>query len=362
MFKKKLFGIAVIPPIYREPYLRLLYRNVSSKGIDVFDSTWKVSSLKLLFLRRNIRIVHVHWLEHYFKSSNPLITACASCIFIFQFMFFKILRLKIMVTLHNVVPHERQFPRVEHVIFAWALHLSDGIIVHNNYSKRFAEEVYKINAKKLFVIPHGNFLNYYPNSTTSSEEAKKNLGILPDKFVLMFFGIIRPHKRIKLLTSSFAEAVKKDPRLFLLIAGRCLDASVRTELIRFQARFPDNCLIKTYHIPDDEVSTLLKAADIGVLPYQKVTSSGAALLFTSYGLRLITSDLPAMREILEKTPSIYFNKDDPKSLEEAILVASRKTELSGFNRDILESARFFDWSKIADLTISAYCNLTKRDS
>jgi glycosyltransferase involved in cell wall biosynthesis len=357
MFKKRL-GIAVIPPIDLEPYLRLLYRNVASKGIDVFDSTWMASSLKLLFLRRRISIVHVHWLEHYFKSPNPIVTACASLVFIFQFVFFKIIGLKTMVTLHNVVPHERVFPRVEHMIFAWTLHFSDGVIVHNDYSKRYAEEVYKIDARKIFVIPHGNFINYYPDDNMSSEEAKKTLGILPDRLVLLFFGIIRPHKGIDLLISSFEEAVGKSPQLFLLIAGKCLDVRLRTELIRFQDRFPKNCKIIMNHIPDNEVSALMRAADVGMLPYRKVTTSGAALLFMSYGLPLIASDLPAMRETLGNTSTTYFGSDDSKSLEDAMLVASRKAKLSDSDqKKILESARLLDWSKIADATIAAYYHL-----
>jgi glycosyltransferase involved in cell wall biosynthesis len=240
--------------------------------------------------------------------------------------------------------------------------MSDGIVVHNNYSKRFTEEVYKINANKLFVIPHGNFLNYYPDNINSSEETKERLGILPDKFVLMFFGIIRPYKGINLLLRSFEEAVKKNPKLFLLIAGKCSNVKLRTELIRFQARFPENCMIKIDYIPDSEVSILMKIADIGILPYSEITSSGVALLFMSYGLPIIASNLPAMREILENASSLFFNKDDPKSLEEAILVAPRKTKLPEFSRKkILESANLFDWSKIADVTISAYYSLLKED-
>lgn len=361
MSKKRLLGIAVIPPINLEPYLRLLYRNVAGKGIDVLDSNWRIASLRLLFLRRRIRIVHIHWLEHYFKSSNPLVTACASFVFISQFIFIKMIGLKIMITLHNVVPHERVFPRVEHVIFAWALHLSDGIIVHNDYSKRFTEEVYKIKARKISVIPHGNFINYYPDNITSTEEAKRTLGILPDKFVLLFFGIIRPHKGIGLLTSSFEEAVKKNPQLFLVIAGKCLNTRLRTELIRFQAHFPENCKIKLNHIPDNEVTTFMRAANVGMLPYHKVTTSGAAILFMSYGLPLIVSGLPAMRETLGNASATYFVRDDPKSLEEAILAASRKAKLSDSDRkEILESAKLLDWSEIADATVAAYHNLISK--
>jgi glycosyltransferase involved in cell wall biosynthesis len=239
--------------------------------------------------------------------------------------------------------------------------MSDGIIVHNNYSKRFAEEVYKINANKLFVIPHGNFLDYYPENPSSSEETRKRLGISPDKFVLMFFGIIRHYKGIDLLLRSFEGVVKRNPKLFLLIAGKCSDAKLRTELIRFQARFPENCMIKTDYIPDNEVSILMKIADIGILPYSEIASSGVALLFMSFGLPIIASNLPAMREILEDAPSIYFAKNDPKSLEEAILIASRQPKLSKSSRgEIVESVKSFAWPIIADKTISAYWSLIQK--
>lgn len=360
IFSRDSLGVAVIPPIKLHPYLKLLYKNVEKNGINIIDLNWRFSFLKLLFMRKKISVVHLHWIEFYFTSLNPLVTFFKIYVFIFQFLLFKILKLKIMVTLHNVVPHERAFPKLVQVFFAWALKLSDGIIVHNYYAKRFVVEVYETNAKKIFVIPHGNFLNYYPESITPPKEAKAKLGISLDKFVLLFFGTIRPYKGINLLLSSFEEAVKKNPQLFLIVAGDCQDASLRTELTKFQVCFPENCMFKLDYVPDSEVSTLMKIANIGILPYQEITSSGAALLFISYGLPLIASNLPAIKEILKDGSCFFFNRNDPKSLEKTILIAARNTTLYNFSKEkIQNSAKLLGWQKIADSTIFAYYKLIK---
>ena len=99
---------------------------------------------------------------------------------------------------------------MEHIIFTLALRLSDGIIVHNNYAKEFVINVYKPHLDRIFVIPHGNYLEYFPDSNITREEAKKTLGILPNKIVFIFFGNIRPYKGINLLLASFGQGQSKE--------------------------------------------------------------------------------------------------------------------------------------------------------
>ena len=148
-----------------------------------------------------------------------------------------------------------------------------------------------------------------------------------------------------------------------MIAGGCSDNKLKADLIYFQRLFPDNCLFKINHIPANEVSNLMKVADIGLLPYNEITTSAAAMLFMSYGLPLIASDLPAMKEILEKTPCQFFSNNNAISLEDAISKAIPKlTKLTDMDRlKIKEHTKLFDWSTISYATVSTYYKLIQKN-
>ena len=354
------FGVVVIPPVYFHPYLKLLYGHLSKLGVNVYSLNLRgmKAFLKIFWKKRRIRLIHFHWIEFYLRSRVFLSTIIKIYRFILQLLFLKFAtRLRIVVTLHNVMPHERFFPRIEHVAFALALRLSDSIIVHNHYARKLVQKIYGINADKISVIPHGNFLDYYPDFI-SSIEARRRLGVPLNKFVLLFFGRIRPYKGVYLLLDAFKRALKRNNKLFLMVVGKPHSIKLARELIKFNRVYSKNSMVRLGFVSDDEVQIFMNAADIGVLPYQKITTTGALLLFMSFGKPVIVSKLPPIMEVVNDDFAIFFDSGDPSSLEEAILRAAMKmNHLSFMGERALEAAKLYDWEKIAYMTFHVYKSL-----
>ena len=83
----------------------------------------------------------------------------------------------------------------------------------------------------------------------------------------------------------------------LTVAGQCPDRRLRAEL---HERWPGAGHPVTLHldwVPDAEVPALLAAADVVVLPFRRVSTSGSALLALCHGRPLIVPDLPGLADL-----------------------------------------------------------------
>lgn len=350
----KSIGVATAP-LNLHPYLYLLYTNLMRHGIGIYDKLRPLNTFKIMIHRKEIQFIHLHWIEIYFITNNFILTTVLGFMFISWLIFLKlVLRLKIVITLHNVVPHEHLATRIEHTVFATSLKLANALIVHNFYAKNAAEQLYDADISKIYVIPHGNFLSYYRNDV-SKEQARKYLGIPQDKIVLLFFGQIRTYKGITHLLTAFEKVTKKNPNLFLLIAGSCQDATLEHRLISFQKRHHGRSLQILKYIPSDRVQLFMNAADIGVLPYRETTTPGSLLLFMSFGKPVIIPNLIPILEIVKDDHyCILYNKYGTNSLEEAILRAAKKGRFDKMSRSAFENAKLYDWRNSAYKTLLVY--------
>ena len=123
------------------PYLELLHAQLKNKNVEIYECE---SRLDLVNGLRKVDIVHLHWIEGYFSVPNhKYFTLLKSFISINYLIFVKyIARKKIAITLHNLLPHENQYPTIQHKTFELSLKLAGGVIVHNNYSKKMAYCMY----------------------------------------------------------------------------------------------------------------------------------------------------------------------------------------------------------------------------
>lgn len=274
--------------------------------------------------------------------------------FIFCIIFVKVfLRLKVLITLHNVTPHEKLFPTVEHIVFTISLRLADGLIVHNYFSKIMVQKLYNAESSKIWVIPHGNFMLYYPNNV-SRRQAKELLGVPKKRNVFLFFGSVMRYKGIDLLLDAFERALQAQKGFFLIIAGSCKNRRLRNLVVTFHKRFPSDSLIKLRRIRDDEVQIFFKAADIGVIPYRELSTPGSMMLFMSFAKAIIVPKLQPILEMAHENFAFFFQPNDANSLEKALIKAAQSTTLTSMGKTAFEEAKKYDWKKIAEKTIVVY--------
>jgi glycosyltransferase involved in cell wall biosynthesis len=324
-------------------------------NVDIYE--WE-NRLDLVKGLRKVDIVHLHWISGYFTVPNhKYFTLLRSFIFINYLIFVKyITRKKIVITLHNLLPHENQYPTIQHKTFELSLKLANAIIVHNNYSKKMACRMYNIDEKKVWVIPHGAFGSYYPNHI-SKEEARGILKISKNKFVMLFFGAIREYKGIEELLTISDNLLTDEKDLFIIIAGACADDNLKRRLTEFSNKFKQNSLVRIEYIPDEDVQIFMNASDVGVLPYREITTSGALLLYMSFKKPVIVPDLEPMKELLQDA-GIYYKCGDNKDLQRTILKTKRgEYNLKEISQKVFAISQKYQWNDSAEKTIEVYNSL-----
>lgn len=342
------------------PYLKSLYTQVASKNYRVYEMKSRLDLLKGL---RKASIIHLHWIESYlFKYGHRYISPLKSFTFIGYLIFIKyILRKKIVITLHNLLPHRMLYPVFERKMFGLTLKLADGVIVHNDYSKKMACRMHNTNESKIRIIPIGHFFSYY-SKDISKQAARDILKIPENKFVMLFFGGIRSNKGLEDLLTILEDILVTEKDLFLVVGGKCYDVTLESRLKEFSNKFKHNSLVKTEYIPDEDIQIFMNASDVGILPYREITTSGALLLYISFRKPVIVADLEPIKELLEDS-GIYYKHGDGNDLVQVILEAkSGSYNLEKLSQEVFELSQKFQWDDIADKTVEFYNDLLSRSS
>jgi glycosyltransferase involved in cell wall biosynthesis len=238
----------------------------------------------------------------------------------------------------------RVYIRLAHFVVFF---LCKSIHVHNYYTRTLIENKYKRN-NGVIIIPHGNYIGYYPNQVSKSE-ARRHLDLPDDVFVYLFLGLLRPHKGLENLFEAFVQL--KDPNTRLLVAGKVFgDISY---MLKLRELIKNNSHIKLVpeFIPDEAIQLYMNACDVCVLPYKHITTSGAAALALSFGRPIIAPAITSFPEVVTPETGILYDISQNGALVSALREATAKS----WSEDrILDYARQFDWDRLGFQLVDLY--------
>ena len=354
-------GIKVVftPYTERNPYQNLLMKELDDLGVKVRGvknrNIWffNVTLLYILLKRWNPDIIHLHW-HHSFLlvKSSKLKTYIKSSFFIFQLVIVKLLGIKIVWTVHNLVKHEKIHSEIEIAFSRLIALLTDAVISHCNAAKVKIQSSYKIkNTNKIKVVPHGNFFDSY-NTDFSRSTARKILNLEPSELVFLFLGEIRYYKGVIELVDSFKRLEIDNAKL--LIAGKPTNKEIIDDIRSHQA---GNSNIRTIFqfIPDNDLPIYLGASDVMVFPYRNILTSGGVFLALSFGRPIIAPNIGCIPETLDQQENILYNPDDRNGLLQALRTASEsRGRLEQVGLQNLDFAKRLMWSDIALQTLKVY--------
>ena len=196
-----------IPFSRRNPYQKLLSDGLKAFGIEVEGapighfkniSILNLSLFSLLFKHWKPDVIHLHWQSSFlYVDGSRFKTILKSLLFILQLWTVKVLGIKLVWTVHNLKRHEETYRDLENYFTKKLAVISDKIIVHCQTAR---EEIRRrfvtVKENQLSIIPHGHFVDYYPN-TIKREAARKKLNLNPDKLTFLFIGELRYYKGIR---------------------------------------------------------------------------------------------------------------------------------------------------------------------
>lgn len=347
-------------PDYRQgnPYQKALAASLSKERVEVsFDATSSLFSvLKSIKNSWKPDILHLHWIHLLLLASSKGKTIVKSICFIAELVILRILGIKIVWTVHNIVNHEKRFSSLELFLTKFATRLFNIIIVHSQFAKNKVKKVYQItDNSKIQVIPHGNYINNYKN-IIDRIEARNKLKIDEKEIVFMYFGLIRPYKGVIELIGAFKELNVLQKKL-LIVGKPCSDEIAKNILKRCNKN--ENIKIIFEFIPDNEIQIYMNAADVIALPYRDIITSGAVILAMSFGKPVIAPAIGCIPETLDREGSFLYGPSEKDGLIRAMRQVF-DADLGKMGRHNFKLAKQLRWDKIAKKTYEVYYDCLKK--
>lgn len=335
-------------PAFRDsdktPYTYLLYSALAKLGVDVSE----FDARALLLARYDIW--HLHWPESLLEVRNSTSAWLSAQKNRALLELARRRGVKIIWTIHDLIPHDLVYPRIEMPFWHEVIRQVDGVIALTTRGLEMARERYEdLRNLPSFVIPHGHFRDVYPCSATR-EDARRALNVAPDQSVITYFGQIRPYKNVPQLIRAFRELPGAQPLLF--VCGRVNKRiDLHDAILQAAAADPRVRLVLRY-IEPAEIQRYLAAADLLVFPYSEILNSGSAMLGLSFDRPILVPNLGAMPELCAAVGSewvrVYDGEIDGRILQEAL------EWVRSAPRAAHAPLQRFDWTAIAAQTLDAY--------
>jgi D-inositol-3-phosphate glycosyltransferase len=299
-------------------------------------------------------VFHILWLNKFTYVDMTALT-----------LYYKALGKKLVHTAHNINIRQRDGKDnfLNRFMLAFFYRNLDHIMVHTHLMKQQLGQDYRVDARKITVIPFG-INNVLPETSLSRTAARGAFNFSPSDRVVLFFGNIAPYKGLEYLVDAFGQLATRDPRMRLVIAGQLKCPAAYWRMIQTRIRpLAESVIQRIEYIPDEQIELFFKAADVLVLPYTHIFQSGVLFLSYQFGLPAVCTDVGSMRE--EVQPGHEFLVCPPQN---STALAERIT--SYFNSDLflhLEQMRGSitrytqqknSWQRIGQIHLQVYRRIT----
>ena len=353
----------LITPDYTRtnPYQRNLVDSLDDRGIDVEPVNIHGPLMPIKAVRRGglPDVLHLHWLHPFLVGRNAGYSLLKGPFFLVQVFTLRLLGVRIVWTVHNVVEHEGRSPLVERALKNALVRVVHSVIVHCDGARQTICRSYRLPeryAERMHVVPHGHYVDSYENDV-SRADARDELGVDEDEFLYLYFGRIYDYKNVPGLIRAFDGV--DDPEARLLVAGNPKDETIEAD-VRAVAAADDRVHTKLSFIPPDRIQHYMNAADVVVLPFREILNSGSAILAMSFGKPVIVPEAGCISSLIPEDGGFTYRGDGVEPLCEAMeRAADAELESIGAanRRAVLEQ----DWERIGRLTAEAYEAQPKRD-
>lgn len=321
-------------PDYRStnPFQSMLYRSLEPEVVPVpIGDVLELSELEMSHVTD--AFLHIHWTAPILNpAKNPTEALTRLKRFSDRLAEVKDRGVRIMWTVHNVMPHESRFPDLERVLRQEIADRADLVHVMCDRTLEEIGDRYAIPEGKVRLVGHGSYVGVYPD-LVAPDVARESLGYTSDDTVILMLGGIRPYKGVDLLLDAFEKAVIRESSLRLVIAGRPGRFSGVAELERRAASHPQ-IAANFNEIADVDLQHFYKACDVVALPYRAVLNSGSAQLAFSFARPVIAPRLACLSDVENESVGLFYSPGDAEGLADCLV-----NSISLKNRNYQQAAR-----------------------
>lgn len=316
-----LFTISQIKPYASIPLLRDAISVISRRQIRNAAKAINARNYDAINMVCNYNMEHLRTLLHYLKGN-------------------------VIVSLHEVWNHFEP-STTPSPLLKEAIDRQCKFIVFSDNSKKAIKEIKGIDMTHVSCIPFGVFESF------KSLTLDTIIPPLPQKYFL-FFGYILPYKGLNVLHEAVEILGEKLGDFKIVIAGRGADPTL--EKIKNDERY----FTITRFIKNSELATLFNSAYSVVCPYLTMSQSGIPQTAFAFNVPVIASDLDGFREIITEDIGMLFEcgnaTDLAKCMEEIIVNAQKREELSQNIKQFASLHPRYDWSSICNQYMKSICS------
>lgn len=264
-------------------------------------------------------------------------------------------------TVHNVLPHGKEHSSFYRRVYRWVYRIPHVLLVHTRRAQKQLMEEFNVPQEKVRLSSLG--LNEeVPMTDLTPAEARQELGVKRTKKVILFFGKIDEYKGLDILLEAFEKVDVQESRL--LIAGAFRNDDHRERILEQLECSPrkEDIELDERHIPNKEIETYFKAADVLCLPYRNIYQSGLLFLGSYFGLPIVATDVGELREFVEGDRlGVIAKIGSAEGIREALTEFFQRQ--SDFPRDaISRNVRKYRWDGVCEKLLDLYRNDMKMPS
>jgi glycosyltransferase involved in cell wall biosynthesis len=335
------------------PYWAILREGLELQGLIVDETNTGVFGRRWLWQhRKEICALHFHYIQQFYAYEETRARLRWVMRFASNLKLANLLGYQTAFTLHNLQPTYPLWPTwVDRLGQTAAIRLTNAVIVHDESAKEVVCTRFK-RRRGVYVIPHPHYIDVYPNTITQAE-ARRRLGLSGDHTVFAFVGGIRPNKGVNRLISAFKRL--QMPNLRLVIAGKPWPPPEYIENLRHTSADDERIQLHLGFIPTEDMQVYLNAADVVVLPFRSIFTSGSTILAMSFKRPVVVPALGCLPSLVTPDVGICYTPPDELDALEAALKQCIELDLVTMGERAYQRVAGNGARTIGALTEKAYC-------
>jgi glycosyltransferase involved in cell wall biosynthesis len=261
------------------------------------------------------------------------------------------LKMPVVTTLHTVLRE----PDVDQLIVLQEIAArSDRLIVMSEHSSLFLQDVFRVPAGKIDLIPHG-----IPDLPFVEPSLYRDSLSARGKSVLLTFGLLSPNKGFEGVIRALPRILSRHSNVVYVIAGATHPHVRRREGDRYRFQLQalakelgveENVVFHNRFVSPPEMASLVGAADIYVTPYRYEAQavSGTLAYALGAGKAIISTPYWHAAELLADGRGELVPFEDPAAIADvAIELLDNQPACEAMRRRAYLYARHMVWDRVA---------------
>lgn len=249
---------------------------------------------------------------------------------------------KILYLCHNLVEHESKW--VDKILTRFVLKTGDYFIVHSAEDQQdLLSMIPGAEVRKSF-HPTYEVFNFGPSDP---DVVRKKYGLRGK--IILFFGFVREYKGLKYLIQSLPKVVSEIDVTLMIVGEFWKDKKLYLDLIK-TSKVESSVIIVDKYVPNEEVGSYFRAADLVVQPYVSATGSGVIQTAFGFNKPVIATKVGCLPEVVEdgKTGYLVLSRS-PEELANAIIKFFQNGKRKEFSANIEKDKYRFSWDRMVDV-------------